>query len=377
MQPIDLLVLQPTPFCNINCSYCYLPFRDDTSRMSKEVLSAALINVLRSGRVGEELNIVWHAGEPLVLPVAYYERMFSVVRELAPSDVAVSHGFQTNGMLITDEWCSFIKCHRVSVGVSIDGPKTLHDAYRKTRSGKGSFDATIAGIRRLQDQDIPFHVISVLTRASLFYPDELFDFFASNGIKEICFNIEEIEGTHRFSSLTGQRAAQLYRTFFKRFMDNMLEDGRIEWVRELEDVFDRATCRHAVAPRNTQTDPFAIVTVAWNGDFSTFSPELLGMEDDRVGDFVLGNVLTADLNDVVRTPKFENLNSRIQAGVRACSESCPYFSVCGGGAPANKLFENGDFDSTETMYCRLNIQVLTDLALDTFESEEMLQREAS
>src|SRR5271157_4331855 len=77
--PLDLLVLQPTPFCNIDCSYCYLPSRQSRERMSPAVLAAVFDRVFDSGLATRRFTVVWHAGEPLVLPVAYYERALEIV----------------------------------------------------------------------------------------------------------------------------------------------------------------------------------------------------------------------------------------------------------------------------------------------------------
>jgi uncharacterized protein len=131
--PIELLVLQPTSFCNIDCTYCYLPSRNSKQRMPQEVLKAALAFVARSGRLGPEISIVWHAGEPLVLPVSYYEDAMQTVARLLPGSMRVRHHFQTNGLLIDDAWCAFFARPDVEVGISVDGPKALHDRYRATR----------------------------------------------------------------------------------------------------------------------------------------------------------------------------------------------------------------------------------------------------
>ena len=375
-EKIRLLVLQPTPFCNLNCSYCYLPSREQKSRMSEDTLRVALSAIFRSGRVDERLNVVWHAGEPLVLPIEYYRRMFAIAESLTPAGVRLQHGFQSNGTLLTDAWCRFIAEKDISVGVSIDGPRALHDLYRKTRSGRGSFKATMAGIERLKSHDVPFHVITVLTRESLFFPDEMIDFYHRSGIRRIAFNIEEIEGMHRSSSLSDARIDTLFRQFFERLLEatKLFED--IEWVRELADTAGRIDFARNAQVMNTQTTPFAIVSVSHNGLFSTFSPELLGMPDLRFGDFVLGSFYTDDFDTATASPKFSRLSAEIEEGVRNCQQTCAYFPLCGGGAPANKLYEAGDFTATETLYCRLNVKVLSDLVLEAL-SEEAKERRVS
>lgn len=186
MPVIELLVIQPTPFCNINCSYCYLPDRSSKAVVSKQTLSNLFLEVFGSGWVRDCLSVVWHAGEPMVLPIGFYSDAFRMIDALRPAGVSVSHSFQTNGMLINDAWCDFLIEADVGVGVSVDGPKHLHDPNRVTRLGRGTFDRTIAGIRQLRRRAVPFHVISVLSSQSMESPIEMFDFYVSEGIEEVC-----------------------------------------------------------------------------------------------------------------------------------------------------------------------------------------------
>src|SRR6266404_2951012 len=175
---IQLLVIQPTPFCNIDCRYCYLPNRADKSVVAEATLANLFSQVFASGWVEGGVGIVWHAGEPMVLPIDFYRRAFRLIDGLKPPGLSVTHAFQTNGTLIDDAWCEFFAAEQVNVGVSIDGPQHFHDINRRTRSGAGTFDRTIAGIRRLRRRAVPFHVISVLSAESLAAPGEMFDFYA-------------------------------------------------------------------------------------------------------------------------------------------------------------------------------------------------------
>ena len=277
---IEMVVLQPTSFCNIDCSYCYLPNRNAKRRMSGEVLGALLERLLASGRLGSSLTMLWHAGEPLTLPVSYYDKAISMVMARLPSSVAVTHNFQTNGMLINEEWCDFFRRPDVRVGVSIDGPRNLHDLHRTTRRGERTFDQTIAGLRMLRTCGVELRVISVLTRQALFFPDELFDFYVAEGVSHVAFNIDEIDGINPKSSLEDPRCEPLFTQFFARFIQRCSHNSAIKSVRELDHVFSAiVNPRH----RDVQNKPFAIVSVAADGDFTTYSPELLGMNSWPVG----------------------------------------------------------------------------------------------
>jgi uncharacterized protein len=222
------------------------------------------------------------------------------------------------------------------------------------------------GIARLRAADISFHVISVLTREALFFPDEFFEFYCENGISRVCFNIEEIEGLNTRSSLSDPRCEVQFTRFMRRFLDLITERGGITFVREFHSAFGAITAGAALPTRgaNHQSRPFAILSVGVDGGISTFSPELLGMTHDKWGDFVLGNVLTDDLQSIAQTAKFNAMAVEIARGVENCRADCQHFEFCGGGAPANKLFETGRFDTTETLYCRYTVKRLADVAVD-------------
>ena len=117
-------------------------------------------------------------------------------------------------------------------------------------------------------------------------------------------------------------------------------------------------------PRTQETAPFAILSVDYRGNFASFSPELLGLPSRHYGDFLLGNVFADSLESAARGPRFAAIHRDIVAGIERCRGECPYFALCGGGAPANKYFENGSFDSTETLFCRFYRKSLADVLLD-------------
>jgi uncharacterized protein len=365
---IDLLVVQPTPFCNIDCKYCYLPDRNSKAVVAPHTLDNLFTQVFASGWVRDGLSVVWHAGEPMVLPIAFYRDAFAMVERLRPRDIEVVHSFQTNGTLIDDAWCGFFAEARVNLGVSIDGPRHLHDRNRVTRSGRGTFDRTIAGIRLLRRHEVPFHVISVLSSASMEAPQEMFDFYVAEGIERVCFNVEESEGGHVSQSFGDRGVEDAYYRFLGEFWRlSAAAPGKITFLREIEQALQQVIRPKEAAFRNQLVEPFAITSMDWAGNISTFSPELLGLKNPAYDDFVLGNINRDALVNLPGRPAFARMLADIGAGVAMCREHCEYFSVCGGGEPVNKLAENGSFVSTETTYCRLTKMRATDLVLDALE----------
>jgi uncharacterized protein len=322
--------------------------------------------------------MVWHAGEPLTLPPSYYREAFEgLFARRYP--FTIRHSFQTNAMLINDEWCDLFQRWNINVGVSVDGPASIHDAHRKDRVGKGTHAKVMEGIRTLQRRSVPFHAIAVVTAESLLHPEEVFDFFLNTGIDRLGFNIEELEGANKTSSVAGDKISNV-RRFFEVMAECQERCQHKISIREFENA--RAAIqglRGGSSPgssqgssqdvRNDQTESFAILTVAWDGSVTAFSPELIDAKSKDYGDFILGNILRDSIADIFSAPKYTRIANAIEEGCKRCAQTCQYFSVCGGGAPSNKYFENGSFESTETVYCRSVVQIPTDIMLAQAERE--------
>ena len=365
--PLELLVIQPTPFCNLDCSYCYLPNRLDKRKITLETLEKTFNWVFSSGLISQNFTLLWHAGEPMVLPASFYEQATLLLERCNTSGFEVTQSFQTNATLVNDAWCDYIRRRNVQVGVSVDGPEFLNDRNRTTRNGGGTLDRILRGMQLLRDHEIFFDVITVLTSTALDYPDELFDFYIEHGITDVAFNVEEIEGPHVTSSLAGSGTETRFRRFYSRFMDLALASDPPLRVREFETSRNSIAHREQLLTRTQECRPFGILNVDCAGNFSTYSPELLGLSSPRLGSFALGNVATDPLDSVLAMPRFIALDDEIRRGVDLCKDSCRYYPFCGGGPPGNKYFENGDFATTETMSCRLHKKATFDVALDKFE----------
>ena len=304
------------------------------------------------------------------MPISWYEEALATISLTAPSGANIVHSIQSNGTLLNQAWCDFIKRHDIRIGLSIDGPDFLHDLHRKTRRGDGSHRAAMRGLQLLKDNDIPFHVIAVITGDALGYAQEIYDFFETAGVERLGFNIEEVEAEHAVSTL-GAGHEERVREFYQTIFENQ-KQRRIITIREFAAAEQKI--RSGISLRefdfpwfNEQVRPFGIISVDWKGNFSTYSPELLGMSLEPYGEFCFGNVLRDHFADALETPKFRQVLVDIQTGIKRCAESCPYYGYCGAGAPANKYYENGSFASTQTLYCRYAVQMPLDIVLNDME----------
>jgi uncharacterized protein len=230
------------------------------------------------------------------------------------------------------------------------------------------------GIKLLQQNNIQPSIIMVLTQYALDYPDEIWQFFAEHHLTSLAFNAEEIEGVHQQSSLATDKTFMRYKRFFTRLLELREQCENPPSVRELDRIIN-AIRTNKYADRNAEAQenvPLAILNFDHEGNISTFSPELLTMTHPHYGNFTFANVFSGTLEDMLTSQRFIDMNTQIHRGISRCRESCHYFTLCGGGAPSNKLWENNDFNSTETMRCRLGKQAIVDAVLDYLESKYAL-----
>jgi uncharacterized protein len=340
--------------------------------MSEDVIRAVGKKILNSGQVSEELSILWHAGEPLVLPPSYYTAAFGILSSFCPPKTTIKHCIQSNATLLNDEWCNLFQEYKIELGVSIDGPQALHDLHRTSRRGSGTFSKVKAAIDLLNYRKLPFHVICVLSREALGQPEVLFRFFEDLQVNRVHFNLEEIEGVNCRSSLAFESVSLEFYRFFETYWNLIATSHSNQFVREIQDTVRLLLNDGGDAPFNELATPFSCVTITANGEISTFSPELIASQNSTYGNFRFGNILQDCLLDVENASTFKTVRDDINRGVEKCRLNCEYFSVCGGGSPSNKLSENQDLSSTETLYCKLRVQTLTDLVISRLSKDQIV-----
>lgn len=377
--PVKLFILQATTACNLNCRYCYIPAQTRAVQqlMPVDVLHKALDRLIEYGRLDPHLNFLWHAGEPLTAPLAFYEQALTLIEDRlsghpCTSHVSPQHSLQTNATLITPAHCDFFKRFNVQVGVSLDGPAILHNANRTDRQGDGSFAAVMRGVALLKAYEVPFGVTTVITPALLEHADALFEFYEAHQLTHLAFNVER-SSVQRRSSLAIQDIRTRYRSFLARFWQRVKQSPEPFVIRDLLHLMYHLYPASQDGPDRAQffydrTSPFNGITVDQRGDTSFFTYDLYHIEPTP-GEhpFVFGNVFDRAFQDMMAQPRAHAVWREILTGKRACEQQCPYYFCCGGNAPGYKYEEHGTFEATETLYCQLSYQVPTDLLLEDLE----------
>lgn len=354
--PLQMIMLQPTPFCNIDCTYCYLETRNDKRVMSESVLRAALMRTFTSGVLTDALDILWHAGEPLVAGIAHLRSACRLIEEYNTQNIPITKLVMTNATLVDDAWCLFFREEQFGVGVSLDGPEDIHDSQRMTRRGGGTWAQTMRGIEKLRAHGHDPSFMAVLTKQSLRDPGRLLDFFETHGFHRVAFNLEEREANWpRWSFSSATEAEEMFAAFLDEAYARH-RTGRLE-VRDIDELEKR---RAQGARARVGVAPLRWVTIAANGDFSTFCPQLHGIRYAQGDRHVFGNVLTDAFIDVFENETFLRVHAEMMAGAEACARTCERFDLCGSVQQSCKYYENGGYASTETLTCRAKVKMVAD-----------------
>lgn len=337
---VKKVVIQPGTFCNLNCSYCYLPDKDRVNMLSVELASTISTSI---ESLSDKVSVIWHSGEPLSCGLTHFKKIFEPFKH---NSQITNHTIQTNGTLLNDEWCSFIKAENIRVGISLDGEES-DNAARVNRKGKPSFEKTLAGIRNLNRNEIPFYIISVISERNINRAKEIYDFMTGLGAYSLGINFEEQEGKNILHKRINVKDVE---RFWNELFDAWYRSPLIT-IREFENCF--RWMQYSL--KNVTDLPIKklelIPTINCSGDIYILSPEFSGAQVAQYNNFIVGNIKNLPLSDLPKSCSNHRYYQDHIEGIRNCFNSCKYFSFCGGGQASNKFFENKCISSTETNFC--------------------------
>lgn len=177
--------------CNMRCRYCYYTEKADVlptdgrGLMSEATLERYIRDYLHA-QTAPTAQFVWHGGEPLLRPLSFYRRAMTLQRAYGRG-YAIENVLQTNGLLLSDEWCEFLRDNHWLVGVSIDGSERQHDTYRRTIGGEPTHARVVEAIRRLQRHGVEWNAMATVNAANASEPVEFYRFFRDMGCRYLQF----------------------------------------------------------------------------------------------------------------------------------------------------------------------------------------------
>ena len=189
--PFHVMTKPIGPICNLDCQYCFYLEKEHlypdkhSFRMRPEVLEAYVRQYIEGQNAGE-ITFAWQGGEPTLMGVEFFERAVELQKKYA-NGKRIANAFQTNGTVLNDRWCEFLARNDFLVGLSIDGPRELHDAYRVDKKGRPSFDKVMRGLEFLQKHKVEYNTLTVVNRKNSAQPLEVYRFLKDIGSKFLQF----------------------------------------------------------------------------------------------------------------------------------------------------------------------------------------------
>ena len=324
--------------CNMRCGYCYYLHtgNEKTSSpvMTDEVLEAFIRNYIEASP-GPTVSFTWHGGEPSLAGLAFYEKVTALQKRCLPEGWEVWNNLQTNGLLLDDAWCDFLKEHHFDVGISIDGTAFCHDFYRKTTTGENTYDKTAAAIRRLQERGIQPDLLCTVNAKTAQHGKEVYRSLRdlSTGWMQfipivVPLNVDKVTPGKTPSALPvfspDSVTPEAYGSFLKDvFFEWFFHDmGRTE----VQLFSETARALAGKTPTLCWMAPKCGNVLIVEKDGGIYSCDHFVEPAFRIG-----SVLTDDFQELLSAPFQASFGAAKQEALVDECVSCPFLGLCGGG----------------------------------------------
>lgn len=342
MKHISVLVKPASSLCNLRCKYCFYAnvssLREVRSfgRMKSEVASKMIENIFADLEAGDELTLAFQGGEPTLAGLAYFEQIVSFVSDQAKA-VTVHYAIQTNGIVINDAWCRFLKEHDFLVGLSIDGHPLYHDLNRLDTKGRGTFHKVMQTKHLFDAHGIAYNVMCVLTDPLAQEAEKVFRFLQEENIEYVQFIpcLDDLDAdTGSNYALTPDRFGSFYEQLLP-FWIEAFEAGNYISIKQFEDILNLF-----VGGRTTACGILGNCQIQYviEADGSVYPCDFYVLDEYRMGyiqEQTLKELFEQDISRIFLCEK---------PTIPAFCDSCPFRRMCNGGCKRMKdaMYVSGD-----------------------------------
>ncbi len=328
MKHIAVMIKPASSLCNMRCRYCF--YGDEAAQresasfgvMRQETAEAVLERILCCTEAKDHLSICFQGGEPTLAGLPFFRSFIRTAKETAKPGVQIDFQLQTNGLLLDDDWCTFLKSEPFLVGLSLDGPKELHDGARPDAAEAGTFRRVLAAKERLEAHHVPYNVLTVLTGAIARHPKAYWRFLVEQkiGYAQLIPCLGPLDGTKSDYALTAERYASFYAVLFAEWKA-ALQKGEYISIKLFDDLINLLAHGevNACGLLGSCQKQFVI-----EADGSVYPCDFYCLDRYRIGS--LTEQTFAKLYESEPLSAFLSENTR----PAACT-SCPYVRICGGG----------------------------------------------
>lgn len=354
-RPMYIMLKPVGSVCNLACDYCYYQekgklYPEERNRlvMSERLLEKFVKEYLEA-QTTQQVLFTWHGGEPLMRPLAFYQKAIELQRKYA-GERQVDNCIQTNGTLLNDAWCEFFKKNNFLVGVSIDGPQEFHDEYRRNRQGQPSFYKVMQGIKLLKKHGVEYNAMAVVNDFNVDYPLEFYQFFKDLDCHYIQFApiVERLSDHPDGTRLTTPKEEGLE----IRLAPYSVDPGKWgdflctlfdEWVKEdvgryFIQLFD-ATLANWVGE---QPGVCVLARQCGHAGVMEFNGDVYCCDHFVFPEYKLGNINTRTLTEMMYSPRQLKFGAdKYDTLPRQCKE-CEFLFACHGECPKNRFGRTRD-----------------------------------
>lgn len=343
--------------CNLYCDYCFFLKKEklypgSNFRMSDDVMESYIRQTIEAHQ-GLQVTIAWQGGEPTLMGLDFFRRSVALQKKYQKPGTRIENTFQTNGILIDDEWCEFFRENDFLIGLSLDGPKELHDFYRKDKGGHGTFDRVAHAAGLLQKHEVEFNILCTVNRKNADYPLDVYR-FSRDGL-----------GTHYIQFIPiVERINENGETGFQE--GNKVTDRSVrpeQWGRFLIEIFDEWVRRDV----GTIFVPFfdAVLASYVYGSSSVcvlrpYCGDALALE--HTGDlyscdhyvepgYFLGNIVETPLLQLIPGEKQRSFGKAKTEGLPRYCRACGFLFTCHGECPKNRVLTTPDGEAGLNWLC--------------------------
>jgi serine-type anaerobic sulfatase-maturating enzyme len=344
-----LLAKPVGPVCNLDCAYCYflekeLLYPGSRFRMSDDVLEKYIRQLIES-HSQDQVNIAWQGGEPTMMSIDFYRKAMGFAEKYRRPGMTFINTMQTNGTLLTDKWCEFFKEHDFLIGLSLDGPRELHDVYRYDKRGRPTFDNVMRGLRLLQKHGVDYNLLATVNQVNAQHPLKVYRFLrdeaGSNWIQFIPV-VERINDDGL--TLLQQGNTVTDRSVEPRQFGEFLCTIFDEWVaRDVGRIYVQtfeATARNWMGLSSSGMCVFNEtcgqgLAIEDNGD-------LYACDHFVEPDYLLGNIMDQHMGEMVASPRQLKFGEDKRDTLPKYCRECDVRFACHGECPKNRFLTTPD-----------------------------------
>ncbi|MCB8984388.1 MAG: anaerobic sulfatase maturase [Ardenticatenaceae bacterium] len=368
------LLAKPTgAVCNLDCKYCFFLSKESLYpgsrfRMEDSLLETYIRQLLEAHGRTAEVIVAWQGGEPTLMGLDFFKRSVELAEKYKKPGQRLLHTMQTNGTKLDDEWCAFFKEHNFLIGLSVDGPREIHDTYRVNKGGAGSFDQVMQGWRLLAKHNVDFNILCTVHAANQNRPLEIYRFFRDElGAQYIQFIPIVERATAQFLPLAnigwserpgGQRPlyTQAGHLVTERSVDGE-QYGRFlcaifdEWIQRdvgqvFVQLFDATLGAHV-----GQYSLCIFAPTCGNALALEHNGDLYACDHYVEPDYLLGNIHETHMLDLVNSAKQRQFGLDKQQTLPRYCQECTVRFACNGGCPRNRFIRTPDGEDGLNYLC--------------------------